>query len=62
MDHVVFQTERAVDRSNRMPTIQHRSHSSNKKRRTEDILEKQDRYFFYLTGTSYGINNTVSVP
>ncbi|XP_025084800.1 cyclin-dependent kinase-like 5 isoform X2 [Pomacea canaliculata] len=42
MDHVVFQTERAVDRSNRMPTIQHRSHSSNKKRRTEDILEKQD--------------------
>ncbi|KAK7496513.1 hypothetical protein BaRGS_00012165 [Batillaria attramentaria] len=41
LDHTVFQTDRAMDRSNRIPVKSTSAHSSNKKRRTEDS-EKQD--------------------
>lgn len=41
LDHSVFQTDRAMDRSNRIPVKPASAHSSSKKRRTEDS-EKQD--------------------
>ncbi|KAK7097034.1 cyclin-dependent kinase-like 5 isoform X2 [Littorina saxatilis] len=41
LDHIIFQTDRAMDRSTRIPVKPSSAHSTSKKRRTEET-EKQD--------------------
>ncbi|XP_076446086.1 uncharacterized protein LOC143283715 isoform X2 [Babylonia areolata] len=41
LEHTIFQTDRAMDRSSRVPVRSSSAHSTNKKRRTEES-EKQD--------------------